>query len=108
MLNRSVLRYGCEDISIELLKQVLQWAKTGRFFSYQNEHNYLTGLRGVETPILLMGGLSEDLLSFIKPLCSYFSNSVLYEGEWDLFPLLEVKVMPEGRHTFLEKLLAFS
>ena len=80
-----------EVLNIEILKQVSQWMRTGRFFSYQNENNYLTALKGVQTPTLLMGGFSEALRNFVQLMQHYLANTTLYEGDWDLFPLLEEK-----------------
>ncbi|MEC7983984.1 MAG: alpha/beta fold hydrolase, partial [Myxococcota bacterium] len=88
-LNRSILRYGCEDISTDLFKQMMQWLESGRFFSYHQGHNYLTGLKGSQTPIMFMSGLSDEINAYLRPMRGYFQNSSLHVGKWDVFPLLE-------------------
>ena len=98
--SRSILHHCLENISPNMVDQLVNWLKTGRFCSDTQYH--LSTIRKCTLPKLLLAGAHEDIASYVSFTNDSLSQGTYKKKSWKHFPFWEDATQP------MESILSWS
>ena len=89
--NRSLLYYGLSNISSDMVRQMRIWHEEGILCSADRKINYLSALKGNQTPLLVLAGTDTPLSKMDQTLAildHFPKDTPHHTGKWNLCPFI--------------------